>query len=274
MSLPAQMIAALAAELDHAERTRVALEHFSRRYPEMTVDDGYAIQKAWVALKCAAGRKVVGHKIGLTSRAMQMAAQITEPDFGALLDDMVFPPGDIPFNRFIAPMVEVELAFVLNRDLRGPNVTLEDVMRATEYVVPAIEIIDARIERQDRTTKIMRRVFDTISDNAANAGIVLGATRVKPDAINAPKGLDLRWTGAIMTKNGVVEETGLAAGVLGHPAIGIAWLANKLSVHGESLIAGEILLAGSFTRPVLAVAGDRFSVDYGEVFGTIDIQFV
>lgn len=268
MTLSTQTIELLAAELDDAERMRQPVEHFSRRYPEMTVDDGYAIQKAWVALKCAAGRRIVGHKIGLTSRAMQMAAQITEPDFGALLDDMVFTTGDIPFKRFIAPMVEVELAFVLNRDLRGPNVTLEDVLSATEYVVPAIEIIDARIERQDRTTKIMRRVFDTISDNAANAGVVLGETRVKADA------LDLRWTGAIMSKNGVVEETGLAAGVLGHPAIGIAWLANKLSVHGESLIAGEILLAGSFTRPVLAVAGDRFRVDYGATLGVIDFQFV
>ncbi len=268
MALSTQTIEALAVELDNAERVRQPVEHFSRRYAEMTVDDGYAIQKAWVALKCAAGRKVVGHKIGLTSRAMQMAAQITEPDFGALLDDMVFAAGDIPFKRFIAPMVEVELAFVLNRDLRGPNVTLEEVLSATQYVVPAIEIIDARIERQDRTTKTMRRVFDTISDNAANAGIVLGTQRVKPDAV------DLRWTGAIMSKNGGVEETGLAAGVLGHPAIGIAWLANKLSVHGESLIAGEILLAGSFTRPVLAVAGDRFSVDYGATFGTIDFEFV
>ena len=267
-TLSPQTIATLAIELDQAEQTRTQVEHFSRRYPEMTVQDGYAIQKAWVALKCAAGRKVVGHKIGLTSRAMQMAAQINEPDFGALLDDMVFAPGDIPFQRFIAPMVEVELAFVLNRDLGGPDVTMDDVMRATKYVVSAIEIIDARIERQDPTTRIMRRVFDTISDNAANAGIVLGAHCVKPDA------LDLRWTGAIMTKNAVVEETGLAAGVLGHPAIGIAWLANKLAVHGESLIAGEILLAGSFTRPVLAVAGDKFSVDYGATFGTIDFQFV
>jgi len=268
MALSKQTIDALAAELDHAERVRQPVEHFSRRYPEMTVDDGYAIQKAWVAIKCAAGRNIGGHKIGLTSRAMQMAAQITEPDFGALLDDMVFAAGDIPFKRFIAPMVEVELAFILNRDLRGPNVTMEDVLSATDYVVPAIEIIDARIERQDRTTKIMRRVFDTISDNAANAGIILGTQRVKPDAV------DLRWTGAIMAKNGVVEETGLAAGVLGHPAIGIAWLANKLSAHGESLIAGEILLAGSFTRPVLAVAGDKFSVDYGAIFGVIDFQFV
>jgi 2-oxo-hept-3-ene-1,7-dioate hydratase len=267
MSLPATTVLALAEALDRAEQTRTPIEHFSRRFPEMTVSDGYAIQKAWVALKCAAGRTIIGHKIGLTSRAMQMAAQITEPDFGALLDDMAFAPGDIPFQRFIAPMVEVELAFVLNRELLGPNLTWVDVMQATEYVVPAIEIIDARIERHDRETRAMRRVFDTISDNAANAGIVLGDKRVKPTD------LDLRWVGAIMAKNGVVEETGLAAGVLGHPALGIAWLANKLAAHGESLIAGEILLAGSFTRPVLAVQGDTFRVDYGATLGVIDFRF-
>ena len=156
MALSAQTIAALAVELDQAEQTRTQVEHFSRRYPEMTVDDGYAIQKAWVAQKCAAGRKIVGHKIGLTSRAMQMAAQITEPDFGALLDDMVFAPGDIPFQRFIAPMVEVELAFVLNRDLSGPNITRDDVMNATEYVVPAIEIIDARRARCPRSRRYQK----------------------------------------------------------------------------------------------------------------------
>jgi 2-oxo-hept-3-ene-1,7-dioate hydratase len=268
MTLPPFTITALAAELNLAEQARTPVSHFSRRYPTMTVEDGYAIQKAWVALKCAAGRTMVGHKIGLTSRAMQMAAQITEPDFGALLNDMVFAPGDIPFQRFIAPMVEVELAFVLKRDLSGPNVSLDEVMEATDYVVPALEIIDARIERVDPTTKTMRKVFDTISDNAANAGIVLGTRRLKPDA------LDLRWVGAIMQKNDVVEETGLAAGVLGHPAMGIVWLANKLAAHGELLIAGEILLAGSFTRPVLAMAGDRFKVDYGSAFGVIHVNFV
>jgi 2-oxo-hept-3-ene-1,7-dioate hydratase len=268
MALAADTIAALAAELDQAEQSRQPVEHFSRRFPDMTVDDGYAIQRAWVARKCARGRTIVGHKIGLTSRAMQMAAQINEPDFGALLDDMVFAPGAIPFARFIAPMVEVELAFVLHRELRGPGVTLEQVLAATAQVLPAIEIIDARIERQDRSSKTMRRVFDTISDNAANAGIVLGDVRVAPDA------LDLRWCGAIMAKNDVIEETGLAAGVLGHPAQGIAWLANKLAPHGEALVPGEILLAGSFTRPVPAKAGDRFSVDYGAILGRIDFEFV
>ncbi len=268
LTLPSATIASLAAELNEAERSRKPVGHFSRRYPSMTIEDGYAIQKAWVALKCAAGRTIVGHKIGLTSRAMQMAAQITEPDFGALLNDMVFASGDLPFQRFIAPMAEVELAFVLKQDLHGPHITLDAVMNATDYVVPALEIIDARIERMDPVSKTMRRVFDTISDNAANAAIVLGTKRLKPDA------LDWRWAGAIMEKNGVVEETGLAAGVLGHPALGIAWLANKLAAHGEHLVAGEILLAGSFTRPVLAAVGDRFSVDYGAALGVIEANFV
>ena len=269
MVLSAETITKLAHELNVAEKSRVQVEQFSKRFPEMTVADGYAIQKAWVALKCAEGRKIVGHKIGLTSRAMQLASQISEPDFGALLDDMMFATGDdIPMSRYILPMVEVELAFVLKAGLTGPNVTIADVLAATDYVVPAIELIDARIDRLDRVTKVPRKVFDTISDNAANAGVVLGATRVTVDAI------DLRWTGAIMGKNGVVEETGLAAGVLGHPAAGIAWLANKLAPHGESLVAGELLLAGSFTRPVAAALGDKFSVDYGRVLGRIDFQFV
>ena len=269
MGLSAETITQLAHELNVAEKSRVQVEQFSKRFPEMTVADGYAIQKTWVAIKCAEGCKIVGHKIGLTSRAMQLASQISEPDFGALLDDMMFAAGDdSPMSRYILPMVEVELAFVLKAGLTGPNVTIADVLAATDYVVPAIELIDARIDRLDRVTKVPRKVFDTISDNAANAGVVLGVTRVAADAI------DLRWTGAIMEKNGVVEETGLAAGVLGHPAAGIAWLANKLAPHGESLVAGELLLAGSFTRPVAAAVGDKFSVDYGSVLGKIEFQFV
>jgi 2-oxo-hept-3-ene-1,7-dioate hydratase len=208
-------------------------------------------------MKIAEGRKVRGHKIGLTSRAMQQSSQIDEPDYGTLLDDMFFEPGDIPAERFIAPRVEVELAFVLKRRLQGAQVRVEDVLDATEYVQPAIEIIDARIEQFDRHTKVMRKVFDTISDNAANAGIILGGRKVDPRKV------DLPWVGAILRQNGVVEETGLAAGVQGHPAIGIAWLAHKLAPWGEGLEAGEVVLAGSFTRPALAKAGDVFDADYG-----------
>ena len=273
-----ELIKQLAQELDASEKSRQQVEHFSKRFPGMTIEDGYRVSRAWVAMQLAAGRKVIGHKIGLTSRAMQMASQIDEPDYGTLLDSMLYTatPGtvlEIPASNFIAPRVEVELAFVLKSPLRGPglaggkDVTLQDVLAATEVVTPAIEIIDSRIEQFDRHTKVMRKVFDTISDNAANAGIVVGAQRV------APANLDLPWCGAILRQNGVVEETGLAAGVQGHPAIGVAWLANKLAPWGESLEAGQIVLAGSFTRPVVAKAGDEFEADYGPL-GKLQFRFV
>jgi 2-oxo-hept-3-ene-1,7-dioate hydratase len=260
-----ERIQQLAAELHASEKSRVQVEHFSRRFPGMTIEDGYAIARAWVALKIAEGRKVRGHKIGLTSRAMQISSQIDEPDYGTLLDDMFFVPGAIPTERFIAPRVEVELAFILKRKLEG-DVTVEEVLAATDYVTPAIEIIDARIEQFDRHTKVMRKVYDTISDNAANAGIILGGKQVHPREV------DLPWCGAILRQNGAVEETGLAAGVQGHPAIGVAWLARKLAPWGESLAAGEVVLAGSFTRPVAAKKGDLFDADYGPL-GRFEFKF-
>ena len=263
-----QLIARLAAELDQSECSRLQVEHFSKRFPGMTIADGYAVSRAWVKMKIARGRIVRGHKIGLTSRAMQQASQIDEPDYGTLLDDMFIADGsDIPATRFIAPRVEVELAFVLGKRLRGPGVTLADVLAATDHAVPAIEIIDARIEQFDRHSKAMRKVFDTISDNAANAGIVTGGRPVKPDAV------DLRWVSALLYKNGVIEESGVAAAVLDHPANGVAWLANKLAPWDECLEAGEVVLAGSFTRPVAAVAGDTFRADYGPL-GSISFRFV
>ena len=267
MSLSPDLVQRLARELHESERSRVQVEHFSKRHPGMTIEDGYAVSRAWVAMKVAEGRQVRGHKIGLTSRAMQQSSQIDEPDYGTLLDDMFFAPGDIPADRFIAPRVEVELAFVLKRRLQGAQVGVEDVLEATDYVQPAIEIIDARIEQFDRHTKAMRKVYDTISDNAANAGIVLGGRRVKPGEV------DLPWVGAVLRQNGVVEETGLAAGVQGHPAVGIAWLAQKLAPWGESLEAGEVVLAGSFTRPVAAKRGDLFDADYGPL-GRFQFRFV
>jgi len=270
------LIQQLAAELEASERSRVALEHFSKRFPGMTVEDGYRIGRAWVALQIASGKKVIGHKIGLTSRAMQISSQIDEPDFGTLLDSMQFIARagkvlEIPASRFIAPRVEVELAFVLKGPLKGEDVTVEDVLAATDHVTPAIEIIDARVEQIDRHSKAMRKVFDTISDNAANAGIVIGEgdPRYRAD----PRTTDLPWCGAILRQNGAVEETGLAAGVQGHPAIGIAWLAHKLAPWGESLHPGQIVLAGSFTRPVAAKAGDLFEADYGPL-GCLRFKFV
>lgn len=261
------LIDQLAAELERAERTRVPLEHFSRRFPDMDIADGYAVSRAWVAAKRAAGQVVRGHKIGLTSRAMQQASQITEPDCGTLLDSMFIGEGsDIAAARFIAPRVEVELAFVLGRRLQGPGVTIFDVLAATDYVVPAVEIIDARIEQFDRHTRAMRRVFDTIADNAAGAGIITGGRPVRPDAV------DLRWVSALLYRNGVIEESGVAAAVLNHPANGVAWLANKLAPWGEYLERGETVLGGSFTRPVNACAGDTFHADYGAL-GSIALRF-
>ena len=265
-------IAQLAAELQKSQKTRQQVEHFSKRFPSMSIEDGYRVSRAWVALQLAEGRKVIGHKIGLTSRAMQQASQIDEPDYGTLLDNMLYTctPGhvlNIAHTDFVVPRVEVELAFVLKKDLQGPDVTVDQVLAATDYVTPAIEIIDSRIEQFDRHTKVMRKVFDTISDNAANAGIVVGAEKVNPSTTNLP------WCGAILKLNGVVEETGLAAGVQGHPAVGIAWLANKLAPWDEHLKAGQIVLAGSFIKPVPAKVGDVFDADYGPL-GRLQFQFI
>jgi len=260
--------AALAAELRTAERTRVAVTHFSRRHPTMTIDDSYAIQREWMKLERAEGRRMIGHKIGLTSRAMQIASQITEPDYGMLLDSMLLRDGsEVEAARYLVPRIEVEFAFILGRPLRGPNLTLVDVLNATDYVVPALELIDARIEQFDRETKAPRKVLDTIADNAANAGIVLGGRPMRPDAV------DWRWAGALLFKNGVIEESGLGAAVLNHPAHGVAWLARKLAPHGERLAAGEIVLGGSFTRPTTAVAGDSFHADYGPL-GSVAFRLV
>ena len=267
-ALSDSLVADLARRLFEARRNRTSLRQFSQEHPQMTIEDGYAIQRAWVQLELADGHTIKGRKIGLTSRAMQQASQITEPDYAPLMDDMFFETGaDIPVDRFIAPRVEVELAFVLDAPLRGPGVTLLDALQATAYVTPALEIIDARIERFDRDTKAPRKVFDTIADFAANAGIVLGGRPVRPDA------LDLRWVGALLHKNAVIEETGLAAAVLNHPATGVAWLANKIAPHDEQLNAGDVVLSGSFTRPTSVQRADVLHADFGRL-GSISVRFV
>lgn len=260
--LTAEQIKDAATRLHHAEETRTQIGQLSRQYPDITIEDAYAVQDAWVAHKLGLGRRVYGHKIGLTSRAMQKSSNITEPDYGVLLDDMVFLEGsEIPASRFIVPRVEVELAFLLDKDVQGPNCTVFDVLNATAYVFPAIEIIDARIQQLDPETKATRKVFDTISDNAANAGIITGGRTIRPFD------MDLRWLGALLYRNGVIEETGVAAGVLNHPANGVAWLANKYAPHGRKLQAGQVILAGSFTRPVEVEAGDVFHADFGPLGG-------
>jgi len=263
-----QQIHTLAARLDEAERSGRQIRQFSLEYPAISIEDAYAIQSAWVELKIAEGRTVKGRKIGLTSKAMQYSSQIDEPDYGVLLDDMFFQDGsDIPIARFIVPRVEVELAFILGRRLTGPNCTIFEVLSATDYVAPAIEIIDARIHQIDPETKTPRRVFDTIADNAANAGLVLGGRPIKP------LDTDLRWVAALLYRNGVIEESGVAAAVLNHPANGVAWLANKLHPFDVALEPGQVILGGSFTRPVPARQGDTFHIDYGQL-GAIACRFV
>ena len=268
MALTNDQITTLAARLDAAEKSRIQLGHVSLEHPDITIEDAYAIQKAWVEAKIARGARVIGHKIGLTSRAMQRASNITEPDYGVLLDDMLIQAGtDIPVDRFIAPRIEVELAFILKQRLTGPNCSIFDVLSASDYVVPALELIDARIQQVDPVSKAPRKVFDTIADNAANAAIILGGRPIRPMDV------DLRWVSALLARNGVIEESGVAAAVLNHPANGVAWLANTLHPHGVALEAGEIILAGSFTAPVAARAGDTFNVDYGPL-GSIAVRFV
>lgn len=266
--LSQDIIEQTARRLHQAEQDRQQIRQISLEYPDITIEDAYAIQRCWVDMKLAEGRVVKGHKIGLTSRAMQMSSQIDEPDYGTLLDDMFFNDGaDIPTSRFIVPRVEVELAFILGKELKGPNITLFDVYNATEYVIPALEIIDARSQSIDPASGRPRKVFDTISDNAANAGVVMGGRPIRPSE------LDLRWVSALMYRNGVIEESGVAAAVLNHPANGVAWLANKLAPFDVSLKLGQVILGGSFTRPVAARPGDTFHVDYGPL-GAISCRFV
>src|ERR1700682_2288690 len=243
MALTPDEIRLAAERLHQAEKTRQQIRQLSLDHPAITIADAYAIQKAWIDIKLGEGRIVKGHKIGLTSRAMQSALDIDEPDSGVLLDDMFFADGGlVPSDRFIGARVEAELAFVMNTRLAGPHCTMFDVLNATDFVVPALEILDTRIERVDPGTKSTRKIFDTIADNAANAGIVLGGRPLRPlDA-------DLRWIGALCYRNGQLEETGLAAGVLNHPATSVAWLANKIAPLDMALEPGQVVLAGSFIR--------------------------
>lgn len=267
MALSSDAIRSAATRLHQAETSRTQIRQLSQDHPAMTLDDAYAIQKAWVEMKIADGRVVRGHKVGLTSKAMQSALGIDEPDSGVLLDDMFFADGGlVPSDRFIATRIEAELAFVMKSRLAGPACTLFDVLNATDFVVPALEILDTRIERVDPATKATRKIFDTVADNAANAGIVLGGRPMRPLET------DLRWVGALVSKNGQLEETGLAAGVLNHPATSVAWLANTIARHGLALEPGQIVLAGSFIRPIETRKGDTITADYGP-WGTVSCYF-
>lgn len=243
-----------------AERTVTPTTQLDKTFPGIEIADSYAIQQEVIRIKMRAGAKLRGHKVGLTSKAMQATVGINEPDYGHLLDDMFYNDGDtIVAERFIAPRVEVELAFVLGKPLKGPGVTIFDVLSATEYVVPALELIDGR-------SRYPRRIVDNIADNAAAAGVIMGGRPVRPLDV------DLRWAAALLYKNGVIEETGVSAAVLGHPAMGVVWLANKLGEFGTTLEAGHVVLAGSFTRTVAVAKGDTILADYGPL-GNVAVHF-
>ncbi len=243
-----------------AERSLIPCVQPSKQWPAMELDDAYDVQRRWAAARIAQGAKVVGRKIGLTSRAMQMASKMTEPDYGVILDDRLFKDGArIEAGLFIKPRLETELAFVMGQDLQGAGCQMHDVLRATEYVTPALEIIDYR-------TEVPRAIVDTIADNAAYGAIVLGGR------IFRPFDTDIRWIGATLSKNGVIEETGVSAAIMGHPAAGVAWLVNKLAALGDGLKKGDIVLGGSFTRPIDIASGDVVFADYGP-FGSIGLSF-
>jgi 2-oxo-hept-3-ene-1,7-dioate hydratase len=244
-----------------AGRERVQATQLSTTWPGITFEDAYAISAEVNQERIANGAKLIGYKVGLTSKAMQRSSQINEPDYGFLLDYMLIPDGGkVRRGDYCVPRIEVELAFVLGKPLKGPGVGLIEALNATDYVVPAIELVDARIQDP-------RKIFDTISDNGAAAGTVLGGRPIKPND------LDLRWAGCILYKNAEIEETGLAAGVLGHPALGLAWLANKIGAQGIAMEPGHVALTGSFTRVAFAQAGDVFHADFG-VLGGVGLRFM
>ncbi len=258
---------AAAADLLEAEKSGRQIGLLSLRHPDIGMDDAYAIQSALMEAKLAEGRRVIGWKIGLTSKAMQSALNIDIPDSGVLFDEMLFENGTtVPRRRFIQPRIEAEIAFVMKAPVAGEAVTRDEVLAATDHVAPSLEILDTRILRADPETGRTRNVYDTISDNAANAGIVLGTERHPVDAH------DLRWTGAIVSRNGEVEETGLGAGVLNDPVEGIVWLARRMGQYGQRIEAGQVILSGSFIRPVECPPGTSIHADFGP-FGSVDIDF-
>ena len=266
--ISAELALELAKQHEWARREVKPIDPITVEHPELTIDDAYAVQQAWVELQISEGAHLVGRKIGLTSRAMQQQMKIDEPDFGALLDYMIMRSGvELRHADFVDPKLEVEVAFIIGKRLSGDAVTVEEVLDATEYIQPALELIDARSYRVHPVTKRARTIVDTIADNAADAGVILGGEKVKPTDV------DMRWIGAIFSCNGVVEETGLAAGVLGHPANGIAWVARRIAPYGLAIEPGQIILAGSFTRASATHPGDQFVADYGPL-GTVTCNFI
>lgn len=254
-------VVAHAEALWTASATRVPIAPLTSVDRDLTVADAYAIQLANVDRALADGRRIVGHKVGLTSKAMQEMLGVDEPDFGVLLDDMVVEDGaTVPFGRLLQPRIEAEIGFRLGRDLEGGGVSTADALAAIDAAVPALEIIDSRIA----DWKI--RLVDTIADNGSSAMAVLGSTFTPID------GVDLRLIGVVLERNGALVEHGVGAAALGHPAACVAWLANKLAEFGQSLRAGQIVLPGALHRAVSVAPGDHYRAEYS-VLGSVDVRF-
>jgi 2-oxo-hept-3-ene-1,7-dioate hydratase len=266
-TLTEQIIQQEAARLDLAEKQRQQVDASTVSHPDMTIHDAYLIQDAWVNTKIKGGKKVIGHKVGLTSRVMQQVMSINEPDFGVLLDDMYFEDGsEIEAGLFLDPRIEVEVAFILSEDIDPKVSTVEEVLAATEKIVPALELIAARSYRVNPNTGYKRTVRDTISDNAANAGIILGDVSIPKDAM-------LCWVPCMMYKNSIIEQSGVSGAILGHPAKSVIWLANKYAEFNRQLKKGDIVLAGSFTAPIIVKAGDKVVADFNQ-YGKVTCSFI
>jgi 2-keto-4-pentenoate hydratase len=250
-----------AAQLAQAEATKVGIDPLIVSDPEITVDDAYYIQLENIKKKLEAGQKIVGKKIGLTSVAVQKMLGVDEPDYGHLLDTMVVENGGtIDTKDMLQPKVEGEIAFILKKDLKGPNVTAVDVIQATDYVVPALEIVDSRIQ----DWKISLR--DTVSDNASSGLYVLGGKPTKLEDIN------LELVGMALYQNGEVANTGVGAAALGNPATCVAWLANRLADYDITLKAGEVILSGALSGMVAANPGDNFVARFAHL-GQVSVNF-
>lgn len=255
------VIKKLADELMQAEKLCQSVSPITERHPELSVVDSYAIQLEVVERKRKEGKKVIGKKVGLTSKAMQQMLGVNEPDYGHLLDDMKLESGStVSIHSFVSPKVEAEIGFVLSEDLCGPHITYVDVMMATKYVVPTIEIIDSRVA----DWKI--KLIDTVADNGSSAKVVVG------NKLSCISEVDLRTAGMSLCKNNNLVATGAGAAALGHPAQAIAWLANKLSEFHISLKAGELILPGALSGAIAVERGDKIRADFGSL-GAVSVNF-
>lgn len=255
------LVESIAQELLDAEKRQYSVDPLTQRYSELNVSDAYRIQLEVIDKKLKLGQKVIGKKVGLTSAAMQQMLGVNEPDYGHLLNDMKIADGEtVKLADFISPKVEAEIGFILDRDLVGPNVNYLDVLLATKYVVPTIEIIDSRISEW----KI--KLVDTVADNGSSARVVVGTK------LSTIDGLDLRTQGMVFYKNKELVATGSGTAALGHPAQAVAWLANKLHEFGIHLKAGELILPGALTGAIAVKVGDVISAQFGPL-GTVSVTF-